>query len=383
MRKIVILSLLTAMVFVATVMIGCSATTPAGSNPAASVPSAGNAAGEPSSTEQVITDMLGRSVTLPAGAKKIVAIGPGALRLYCYAGATDMVAGIEQKDIDEATGKPYLLANPSLRQLPVIGPGGPNNAPDPEKILAVGPDVIFSTYAADTAAADELQEKTGIPVVALSYGKTSEFDPAVYDSLGLVGKITGQNDKAQAAVTFMRQCQQDLDDRTKAIADESKPRVYVGALSMKGTHGIESTQGEYALLDVLHALNVADETGKTGSVMIDKEKLLDWNPDIIFIDAAGYSFVLEDYKNNRNFYDSLDAFAKGHVYSQLPYKNYSTNIDTAIANAYYLGKVIFPDAFTDVDPAKKADEIYQALLGQALYTQMEKDFGGFDKLLFD
>jgi iron complex transport system substrate-binding protein len=45
--------------------------------------------------------------------------------------------------------------------------------------------------------------------------------------------------------------------------------------------------------------------------------------------------------------------------------------------------VIFPDAFTDVDPAKKADEIYQALLGQALYTQMEKDFGGFDKLLFD
>jgi iron complex transport system substrate-binding protein len=173
-----------------------------------------------------------------------------------------------------------------LRQLPVIGPGGPNNAPDPEKILAVGPDVIFSTYAADTAAADELQEKTGIPVVALSYGKTSEFDPAVYDSLGLVGKITGQNDKAQAAVTFMRQCQQDLDDRTKAIADESKPRVYVGALSMKGTHGIESTQGEYALLDVLHALNVADETGKTGSVMIDKEKLLDWNPDIIFIDAA-------------------------------------------------------------------------------------------------
>jgi len=93
--------------------------------------------------------------------------------------------------------------------------------------------------------------------------------------------------------------------------------------------------------------------------------------------------VLEDYKNNRSFYNSLGAFTKGQVYSQLPYNNYSTNIDTAIADAYYLGKVIFPDAFTDIDPAKKADEIYQALLGQPLYSQMEKDFGGFDKLVFD
>ncbi|HWQ75007.1 MAG TPA: iron ABC transporter substrate-binding protein [Syntrophomonas sp.] len=371
MQKIKRLARLTVVLLIAALLGGCSGITQSNTDKLSA------------DAERVVTDMLGRSVTLPAAVKKVVAIGPGALRLYCYAGTTDMVAGIEQKDISEATGKPYLLANPSLQQLPVIGPGGPNNAPDPEKILDTAPDVIFSTYAADTAAADELQAKTGIPVVALSYGDTSEFDPAVYDSLELIGKITGQSDKAQAAITFMKQCQQDLNDRTKVIADEFKPKVYVGALSMKGTHGIESTQGEYALLDVLHALNVVDETGKTGSVMIDKEKLLDWNPDIIFIDAAGYSFVREDYKNNRGFYDSLDAFAKGQVYSQLPYKNYSTNIDTAIANAYYLGKIIYPDAFTDVDPVKKADEIYQALLGQPLYKQMEKDFGGFHTLSFD
>lgn len=372
MRKIAIPSLLTAVLLMAALTGGCSGIT------------AGNVAGELSSgTERMITDMLGRSVTLPAKVNKVVAIGPGALRLYCYAGITDRVAGIEQMDAGEATGRPYLLANPSLQQLPVIGPGGPNNAPDPEKILSVKPDIIFSTYAADTAAADELQAKTGIPVVALSYGKTAVFDPSVYASLELVGKITGQDGKARAAVMFMKQCRQDLDDRTRAIAAGSKPKVYVGALSMRGAHGIESTQGNYALLVVLHALNVVDETKKTGSVIIDKEKLLDWDPDIIFIDAGGYSSVLQDFKNNRNFYNSLGAFAKGRVYSQLPYNSYSTNIDTAIADAYYLGKVIFPAAFTDVDPAKKADEIYQALLGQPLYEKMKKDFGGFRKLVLE
>ena len=36
---------------------------------------------------------------------------------------------------------------------------------------------------------------------------------------------------------------------------------------------------------------------------------------------------------------------------------YSTNIDTVIANAYYIGKVLYPDEFRDIDPAEKADEI--------------------------
>lgn len=336
---------------------------------------------EPSGS--AVTDMLGRSVELPAEVDKVVAIGPGALRLYCYAGAAESVAGIEQMDTGDPTGKPYLIANPGLMKLPVIGPGGPNNAPDPEKILAVEPDVIFSTYAADTAAADELQKKAGIPVVALSYGQAAAFDPSVYASLELVGKITGQSEKAQAAVAFMQRCRQDLDDRTGGIADEAKPSVYVGALNMRGSHGIDSTQGKYALLEALHAVNVVDETGKAGSLMIDKEKLLEWDPDIIFVDAGGYASVLEDFRANRAYYGALSAFREGRVYSQLPYNYYSTNIDTAIADAYWLGKVIFPEAFADVEPEMKADEIYTALLGQPLYARMAKDFSGFGALAFE
>lgn len=329
-----------------------------------------------------VTDSLGRNITLSSTAQKVVAIGPGALRLYCYAGSIDKVAGIEQMDAEAATGKPYLYANPELMKLPLIGQGGPNNAPDPEKILAVKPDVIFSTYAGDKATADDFQAKTGIPVVALSYGKSATFDPAVYNSLQLIGEITGQTQKAQNAIEYMKECRQDLENRTKNIQDSAKPKVYVGGLGMKGTHGIESTQGKYTLLEAIHAQNVVDETGKTGSVMIDKEKLIDWNPDKIFIDEGGLDAVKQDYQKNPQFYNSLTAFQKGEVYSQLPYNYYSTNIDTAIADAYYLGKVIYPDEFKDINPEKKADEIYQKLLGKALYDQMAKDFGGFKKLNF-
>jgi iron complex transport system substrate-binding protein len=55
-------------------------------------------------------------------------------------------------------------------------------------------------------------------------------------------------------------------------------------------------------------------------------------------------------------------------------------VETAIADAYYMGKVIFPESFEDVDPVAKADEIYEYLLGKPLYEDMVRDFGGFKPL---
>lgn len=327
-----------------------------------------------------VTDTLGRNVEINAQVQRVVAIGPGALRLCCYFNNIDMIVGVEQMDKNESIGKPYVMANPSLANLPAIGLGGPNNAPDPEKILAVTPEIIFTSYASDKASADNLQSKTGIPVVAISYGKISTFDPAVYSSLNLIGKIIGMDQKAQEIVDYMEKCKNDLHTRTKDIPDNKKPSAYIGGLGMKGAHGIESTQGNYSLFNAVNAWNVADETGKTGSVMIDKEKLIEWNPDKIFIDGGGSQMVKQDYQKNPVYYNTLAAVKNGEIYSQLPYNFYSTNIDTAISDAYYIGKVLYPEQFKDIDPEKKADEIYKTLLGKELYTEMAEAYGGFGKL---
>jgi len=108
--------------------------------------------------------------------------------------------------------------------------------------------------------------------------------------------------------------------------------------------------------------------------------LLAWDPDYLFIDLGGLAQVLEDYQKNPTFYESLSAVQNGRVYAQLPYNYYNTNVDTAIADAYYLGKILYPAAFADIDPAQKADEIYTALLGRPVYAQMAESFGGFKQL---
>ncbi len=344
-----------------------------------------NAATPTIAEDVTVTDLLGREVSIPADVTRVIAIGPGALRLYVYAGNLDYVVGVEQMEADSSTGKPYMLANPDLAKLPIIGQGGPNNAPDPERILTVAPDVIFSTYASEASVADELQAKTGIPVVVLSYGSasfgvTALFGQGVPDSLELIGQVIGDDAKAQAAVDFLNQALEDLGTRTSDIPDADKPSVYVGGLGARGSARYQSTQGDYSLLNAINAKNVVDETGQSGSIMIDKEKLLDWDPDYLFVDLGGLAAVLEDYQKNPTIYESLSAVQNGLVYTQLPYNYYTTNIDTTIADAYYLGKILYPEAFADIDPVQKADEVYQALLGTAVYAQMAEDFGGFRQL---
>ncbi|MBT8223919.1 MAG: iron ABC transporter substrate-binding protein [Dactylosporangium sp.] len=327
-----------------------------------------------------VTDALGRRVTVAGPVSRVVAIGPGALRLVCYFQEPGLVAGIERLEVDHPAGRPYLLANPALARLPVIGQGGPNNAPDPEKVLAVRPDVIFTTYASDQAAANNLQSQTGIPVVALSYGTTSTFDPAVNTSLTTVGTVLGRQRRATELVEIIGGFQADLDARTRDVPEEEKPSVYVGGLGSRGTHGIESTQGGYALFDAVHARNVVDETGKTGSLMIDKEQIIQWNPDKIFFDGAGFPSVLDDYRKNEQLYQTLSAVRAGELYAILPYNYYTTNIETAIADAYYIGKTLYPDRFDDVDPAARADDIYRAFLGAEAYEQMADVYGGFRRV---
>jgi len=335
-------------------------------------------AGKPESL--VVTDLAGRQVEITVPVEKVTAIGPGALRLVCYVGAAGKVVGIENMEKQWSTGRPYIMAYPELLDLPVVGQGGPDSTPDPEMLISVDPDVILVAYLVDTAKANELQSKTGIPVVVLSYGQLGTFDAEIFESIALIGEITGNTQRAQEVADYIKGCQDDLEERTVDIPEADKPTVYVGGLGMKGTHGIESTQGDFPPLAAINAVNVVDETGTGGSVMIDKEQLLEWDPDIIFIDESGYGMVVEDYKTNPGLYDSLRALKDGNFYGYLPYNYYTTNIDTAIADSYFMGKTVFPDAFEDMDPIEKADEIYEFLLGTAMYEQMAKDFGGFVQL---
>jgi iron complex transport system substrate-binding protein len=91
--------------------------------------------------------------------------------------------------------------------------------------------------------------------------------------------------------------------------------------------------------------------------------------------------VLDDFSKNRDQYCSLNAFKEGRIFGVLPFNYYHTNIATAFADAYFIGKVLYPGAFADVDPIQKADEIFKAFVGKPLYQDFVKNgYQGFVNL---
>jgi iron complex transport system substrate-binding protein len=333
-------------------------------------------AGEQSLT---FTDMANRQVTTPVDPDRIVCLGPGALRLVVYLQAQDKVVGVENMEKASPGGRPYWLAHPELKQLPSCGPGGPaaiNKKPDLEKILALAPQVVFITYM-DATLADEVQETLQIPVVVLSYGTFATFDDTVFDALRIAGKVLNREKRADAVVAYFESHKTELAARATRKSGTTVPGVYVGGIGYRGFQGIDSTEQHYAPFEWVHAQNLAEDLPVVSGShsFVDKETLLRLNPEIIFIDAGGLALVTEDYRKKPAYFNALKAFADQKVYLLMPYNWYTTNIGTALADAYAVGRVLYPDGFADIDPEKKCDEIYTYLVGKPVYAQMKEDYG--------
>ena len=333
-------------------------------------------------TEDIaVTDMKGRTVTIPADADRFICIGPGCLRLYCYVADESQLAGVEEVEVTWGDdGRTYRMAMENVENYAIAGPGGPGNAPDAEMLFAAEADVIFTCYNMETAEIDELQDKIMTPVVALSYGEASLFSEEVNESLRLIGIITGNMDRAEALIQYFEDAKTDLQTRSAGIAE--RPTIYLGCQSNRGSHGIESTTGDYPMFDVLNAENVVATAGIHEYVMLDKEQLLEMDPEIIVVDAGGLSILQEDYAANPDFYNSLSAVKNGNVYLQMPFNYYDTNIDIALADAYYIGTILYPEQFADIDPVEKFNEITMEMLGIEAYDRIAASYyGGYQQVV--
>lgn len=121
---------------------------------------------------------------------------------------------------------------------------------------------------------------------------------------------------------------------------DKSAKVYVGGISYKGQKGITSTDPYYAALDYLEADNVASELDSTyvspiTGTYIDWEQLIDWNPDVIFIDVGGWPLVQEDFKTRQGLNRLLKAYENKQIYTLWPYNNHHSNFDVMLVNAWY------------------------------------------------
>lgn len=346
--------------------------------------------------EATVTDLVGRTVSVTPGSyRRVVCIGAGALRMYCYIGDVANLAAVEDIDNEslsqrpqmfDSVARPYMLAfGHSFESLPSCGVGGPMaQAPDVEKILACNPDIIISEFE-DAEVAANLQQQTGVPVITLSSGKDGVFDAVFADSMKLLGKVFDKEDKAEALISFIADEKAAIEARVKDIPEEEKPSVYICGLGNWGTTNHLMTAEDYVSFRIAGVKNVVSGLGMTGVGPIEAEKFLALSEqmDILIMDAAAVKNIKPLYAEDPSMFDTCKAWNDGEVYLEMAYNAYYTNYEIALANTWFIAKTVYPEAFADIDLTEKTNEITKAFLGTELAERIfacPGSFGGYGKI---
>jgi iron complex transport system substrate-binding protein len=333
-----------------------------------------------------LKDALGQSLELTAPVERVICSGPGCLRLLVYLQAQDRAVAVDDMETKRSSfdARPYALANPQFKELPTFGEfRGHDN---PELILALEqqPQLIFKTYRGMGMDPKTLQQKTGIPVLPLDYGNLGKGRDRFFASLRAMGAVLGKEQRAEEVIAFFQETIADLEQRTADIPEEARPRVFIGGVAMKGPHGFHSTEPTYPPFGFVNARNLAAVASPEGKELshadIAKEKIVEWDPDVLFLDLSTLQMGedaggLHELRTDPA-YQTLGAVRQGKVHGVLPYNWYTTNYGSVLADAYFIGTILYPERFADIDPKTKTDDIYSFLVGKPVFAEMNDLFQG-------
>lgn len=333
-----------------------------------------------------ITDSFGRVVIIPDNPDKIAVSGSGSMRYFVYLDVDlDRVAAVDYSDsalnIYPEDPRPYMLANHEILNISEVGAS--RGVVDGEKLLTSGAEILFIAASSEASieSANEIQDKTGIPVVLFYTGDYVTQKEKVCDSLEMLAEIMHKEDRYQELIAYFTSVENDLTSRVANVS-ESDERTYVGGISYRGEHGLDGTNPNYLPFKILKVNNVASgmpDLAQTEYAQVSKEQILAWDPEIIFLglgtlNAAGGGAIYE-LKNDVS-YKTLTAVKTGEIYTVNPDISAGANYETQLVNAYYIGKVLYPEQFADIDLAKKADEIYNKVVGGDVYEELKEHMNG-------
>lgn len=308
------------------------------------------------STEQTITDMAGRKLTIPSDIKKAYSTSQiGIITLYTL--NPDKLSGWGFKLIDDE--KKFI--SEKYYNLPVLGTwSGKNGTGNIEEIIKVHPDVIFSMgnlAKSDIDASEKIQQQTGIPVIMVD-GSLTKLDKA-YE---FIGSILNEKSKAKELGDYCSKTITDITAQVEKIPADKKLKVYYA----EGLAGLETDpKGSFhtEVLDFVGGINIAEVPVQQGfgRAQISKEQLLSWNPDIILAgydkDAGGGGF--NSIKTDTAL-KGIKAIAGNKVYQipSMPYDWFDRPPSVnRIIGVKWLANLLYPD-YVKLDIKKEVTAFY-------------------------
>ena len=313
---------------------------------------------------------------MPETVESIVVLG-NAPRMAVYLGLDDMVAGYSGMtggDIGPLTAYAYVTRE-AWADKPVVGTDASGGSSyNSEEIILTGADVIFCTATAEVA--EQLERGTGIPCLCLEQGTL--FGEDFERSMRIMAEVCGVSERAEAVCGYVDGCFAELAALTRDIPEDERLTALSAAATFRGPHGLEGVRVLDPVMLSVNAVNPADSLSDAyTSLTVDREQILAWDPDYIFLDSSGTPLVRQDYAERPDYYAELSAYRNGRICQYPSSTSYYDNEEISLVNCYFVGATLYPEAFAGVDFEAKAAEIFEFFLGEPDYLDILAEAGAY------
>lgn len=316
--------------------------------------------------DRIVTDQLGREVTLPDHVTRAVVLQHQTLNLLVQLNAADDIVGV-MSSWKKQLGPQFARFMPDIEKLPMPGDLTQVNI---ESLLALHPQVVFVANYAPQAMIQQIQN-AGIPVVAVSLrqdaaGEKNKMNPTMADEeqayneglkqgIRLIGDVVDRKTQAEDLINYAFSAREKANAPVADIPENQRVRVYMANPDLN-TYG----SGKYTGLMMTHAgaLNVAAASVK-GTRQVSLEQVLQWNPEVIFVQDR-YPDVVKQIQNDPQW-QSIDAVKNHRVWLMPEYaKAWGYPMPEALAiGELWMAKKLYPSRYNNVDVDAKAQDYYQ------------------------
>lgn len=208
-------------------------------------------------------DDIGRRITLPRPASRIISLLPATTETLVALGAGDRLVG--RTDYDD----------PELDHLPSVGGG---LTPSLEAIAALRPDLVIAWEESGESRIRPRLESLGIPVLAVQTRDTAD----IFANIGRLAALTGLDARGDSLAAGVRR---ELEAIRRSVADRHHPSaVYIVGLDPPIVAGPNLFIGE--ILTLAGARNVFPEL-EAASPQISMEEILRRRPEVVLIPGSG------------------------------------------------------------------------------------------------
>jgi iron complex transport system substrate-binding protein len=273
----------------------------------------------------VVSDGLGREITLAAPARRIVSLAPSNTEILFSIGAGGQVVGR-----DELSDYPAEAVN-------VTSVGSVYGTINLEAIVALDPDLVLLS---ELNPAEQIAALENAGLTTYLVPNPLDFED-LYANLSTIGQLAGHKEEATALTAALRQRVASIEAQ---VVGTSPVRVYY---EVDGSNPLAPwTTGRGTFQDYLVArsggVNVVSELD--GWAQISLEKLIELDPQVIVFGAGPYVPTTVESVVSRDGWQDITALAKGAIYAIDT--NWIDRPGPRLVDAYEaMARAIHPEAF--------------------------------------